>query len=196
MTTCDPGLAAVQHHQQLLEDLDRRKERCLAAEGGTALLECVRDCLLHGVTAPAWLRDEYVRRFALVGEARVKSWDEAFGRPFAPRARLAIIRRDRQRLRSVHEAVWAVLREDPRHAIDDALFRRAAESPGLALSAGSVKTKYYQAINEHGYLNLAQWVKAMRQRSATDSRVLSLHSPLPVFAVERLNGFGAGAGDS
>lgn len=164
-------------HDQV--ELEARRERCTAADGGCEVLRAVRDCMLRGLDAPTWLRDEFVRRYSLVGDAHVATWDEAFGRPYPPRTRIDMVRRDRMRLRQVHEAVWSELRRDPRQAIDAQLFERAALASELACSGSTARNLYYRAINEQGLLNLASYKQAMLRQ--VDASLDALHGAIPVF---------------
>lgn len=170
--------------------IEHLRARCVEEGDGCAVLLAVRDYLLQDRHAPAWLRDSYVRHYARVGDAHVASWDEAFGRPFPRGTRIAIVRRDRTRLRQVHEAVWAQLRTNPRQAIDSRLFERAAKASDLACSGATARNLYYRAINEHGFLNLAEYKQAMLRQAEAVRAVPGISRALPVFAVERLNGFG------
>lgn len=171
------------------EAIESLRARCESGDGCAVLL-AVRDYMLQDPQVPAWLRDCFVRHYARVGDAQVASWDEAFGRPFPRGTRIAILRRDRTRLRLVHEAVWAQLRRNPKQAIDAKLFELAARDSNLACSGATVRNLYYRAINEHGLLNLAEYKQAMLRQAKVDAVGPPLDCALPVFASERLNGFG------
>jgi hypothetical protein len=49
-------------------------------------LEAVARCVRHGLVAPDWLSDAFIRQFNLVLLAKVGTWDEAFG-PAHPRGK-------------------------------------------------------------------------------------------------------------
>lgn len=112
-----------------------------------------------------WLRDEYLRRYGRVKSAHIGSWDhdEAFGRPWPSRTRLAAERR-RLRLKSiVHAHVWRLVRENPDISITRLLFDQVGETRDIALAGAAVEKLYYAALQE-GMLNIAQWRAARRSQ--------------------------------
>lgn len=145
-------------------ELDRLREACLAADGGCAVMRCVWLCALHGLQMPQWLRDPFIRNYNRVSDAHVATWDEAFGRPWPRRTRLAMVRRRRSEQLRAHEAVWALLRTDPRRPVNRDLFEEAGEPIGY--SGAQAERLYYAAVSD-GMTNLAAWKAAMSlERSA------------------------------
>jgi hypothetical protein len=67
------------------QDLIRRRDHYEANP-----LEGMDVCAVHAIAAPEWLARAYLRCYRKVTRYEVRSWDEAFGAPFKPRADLAI----------------------------------------------------------------------------------------------------------
>jgi hypothetical protein len=106
-----------------------------------ALLLAVGICALNGWLMPDWVADNFLQRFELVRSSQVKSWDEAFGKPFPEGVHLDRLRRDRVMI----PAVWSRirhLRETENISVGDALFERVGEE----FNVGKTKCKelYYQ----------------------------------------------------
>lgn len=107
----------------------RRVERLReAAEGGDgyAVLSCIRICVDFRLVAPEWLALAFNRHFEKVATCKVRSWDEAFGRPY-PGKHLRDLRRRHQLQGLVFNRITNIRDvESPRPAIDESLFERVA----------------------------------------------------------------------
>ena len=145
-----------------LRQVEALRAQCQDEAGGSAVMLGMKVCALHGLVAPAWLAREFVRRHALVADAYMSSWDDAFGRPWPKRTRLAIVRRHRERVRRVHSEVWRLAVDHPGRQIRrEHLFTDVCHSlRGMGLSPGGVERLYYEALRE-GFVNVAQWRRSM-----------------------------------
>jgi hypothetical protein len=142
-------------------EIEQLHTRCSGDQGGPAVLQAVNLCAVHNLLMPAWLREEYVKRHHLVADAHVKSWDDAFGRPWPAGTRLSTIRRKSARLKAVHAAVWDQAKRHPEKAIRrDSIFNDVAELLDCGLSAGSVERIYYKALSM-GFTNVSTWRRAL-----------------------------------
>jgi hypothetical protein len=162
-TTLSTGPAAPTTDLEVLRELDdlRPACECEGDEGGRAVLRGVALVLAHGMAAPKWLADAYLRRAALVTGAHVGSLDEAFGRPWPLRTRLDIERRRIQNRRLVHAAVWAAVSKSPETPITRHLFDDIAKQLNTGLSGGEVDRLYYGAVAD-GSLDVAAWKRARK----------------------------------
>lgn len=123
------------------------RAQCLAADGGSAVMRAVHLCHLRRAAVPDWLRDEFSRRFLLVHDAHVGSWDEAFGRPYPKNTRLHDLRRRRQLLGVVHAAVWELAVHQGRNVTRD-LFEEVGERREVNASGATVERLYYEALRQ------------------------------------------------
>lgn len=145
--------------QQVQSEVERLQVECLAVGGGCATLRALHLCLLHGLSAPTWLAQEFSLRFLRVTDAHVGSWDEAFGRPWPKHTRLHVVRERRQLLRLVHSAVWEMAcTPGPRGhwaPINRIMFDQIGERPNIAASGSKVERMYYEALRQ-GFPNVAE----------------------------------------
>lgn len=130
------------------QEVLRARERCLAPDGGCAVLECLQRCLAHGLMPPHWLAQAYLERHARVAEALVGSWDQAFGPPWPARTRLATVRRHRALKKAIHAAVCHRLAEDPRQPVNRDLFEQIGEMRGIDCSGSQAEKLYLEALAE------------------------------------------------
>ncbi|RZS47496.1 hypothetical protein [Sphaerotilus mobilis] len=145
-----------------LRQVEALRLRCEGAADGLAVMQGVKLCLLHRVAPPDWLAQEFVRRHHLVADAHVASWDDAFGRPWPKRTRLASVRRHLALVRQVHSEVWRLAVEHPGRGIRrEHLFTDVSLTLNReGLSPGGVERLYYQALAQ-GFVNVAQWRRSM-----------------------------------
>jgi hypothetical protein len=101
--------------------------QCFAAGHKPALMRAINDCAEHGVPLPEWASEAYQKAFNTVQGARVKSWDDVFGRPHPKGAHLAAIRKRQRLWYMVRGAVLEIRREHPETVIDEALFERVGK---------------------------------------------------------------------
>ena len=102
-------------------------------DAGRNILWCVRACLSHGIIAPDWLASEFARCFDAVFNAEVGSWSDplAFGSPYPKGTNLTAWRKGLINGPKVVAAVEAILKSDPKTAIDKGLFERVGKPLGL-----------------------------------------------------------------
>jgi len=144
---------------QAAQEVTRWREACMREDGGRQIMRCVALCAIHALALPPWLRDAFVQRHNLVSDAYVATWDEAFGRPWPKRTRMAIVRRRRVLKQRVHAAVWTLIRLHPKRSVNRSLFEEVGRRREIARSGSEVESLYYEALDE-GMLNVATWRNA------------------------------------
>ena len=95
---------------------------------GLAVLSCIYTCMTHGLVAPEWLAGTFNSRYLRVTQARVGSWDKAFGRPSRGKHLAAVRQRLELRfkiLNRVNEIAGAGV------SIDQSLFETVANELGI-----------------------------------------------------------------
>lgn len=113
------------------------RERITAGDGG-AVLAAVAQCALDDLVMPDWLAREYLRRWRLVTQAHVPSWDDAFGAPWPKGIKRSHLARARQRYLArviVFNAVTQFVQMHPDAPLDpewDRIAREARVSRTLA----------------------------------------------------------------
>ena len=137
-----------------LEQLERMRPACEGAPDGVSVFEAVAHCMRHRLMPPQWLNAVFLTRHALVRDAHVGSLDEAFGRPWPPRTRLAQVRLDRKRRAAVHAALWDAVKRG--ESLNDDLCDRVGELPGIDASGATVWRRYSEALKA-GAMDLALW---------------------------------------
>lgn len=145
----------------VLAELERLRQACALPEGGCSVMQAVALCAVHDLKMPAWLAEEFVVRRRRVTEAHVATWDEAFGRPWPARTRLASVRRHLRLKKRIHKEAWALVEADPSRSINRLLFDEVGELHGVNLSGSTTADLYYQAVRE-GALNLLTLRHAQR----------------------------------
>jgi hypothetical protein len=133
------------------------------------VMHCVALCFAHNLAPPAWLRQEFLGGYALVNDAHVGSWDEAYGRPWPKGTRLKSIRMRKRVKTRVHHEVFAMVAADMSRAIKRDLFEEVGEMRGIGLSGSVVEKLYYEATAE-GALNVAMW-RDQARRGAPGSAI-------------------------
>jgi len=147
---------------QVAEELERCRPACLGADSKGESMLCLMLCLKHAHPIPAWLSCDLIRRGERVTGAHVMTWDEAFGRLWPKRTRLAVVRKRRRLKVRVHAAVWALVSADLSLSINRILFDIVGELPNVSLPASTVEHLYYEALHD-GQLNVATWRDAQRR---------------------------------
>jgi len=71
--------------------VDHLRDRVESGDGNAAM-DAVAQCVRSGLIAPDWLARKFLRCYDSVLNCRVASWDQAFGAPFPPRAKLEVWR--------------------------------------------------------------------------------------------------------
>lgn len=142
---------------QVLAELDDLHAECGGDRAGTAVLQALRLCLVHGVATPEWVRRDFIRRVDLVTGARVAGWSEAFGRYWPRGTRLAAERRRLEMMPKVHAEAWRLVSQNPAgRPINRLLFDEVGEARGISMSGSAAEDLYYCAL-AGGALNLATW---------------------------------------
>lgn len=102
-----------------------------AAEGGDgfAVLACIRSCVTSGLVAPEWLAYAFNRHYDQVLSCRVRSWDEAFGKPYSGKD-IKLLRQRRELRFAVYNKVLETLNDHPQ-VIGEKLFAQVAEHFGI-----------------------------------------------------------------
>lgn len=123
--------------------------RCLALRGaveagdGFQILDCVRQCGLHGLVMPDWLVSAFNRRFDAVLSGQAISWDDplSFGRPYPKGThKNAVVKRRRNRI-----AVWLAINKAvlAGRNVSEELFEEVAHSVGS--NSTDIKKLYREA---------------------------------------------------
>lgn len=121
---------------------------CVARDGGCAVLQAIRLCAVARLVPPQWLSDAFVQRHALVTEAEVGTWDEAFGSPWPPRTRLDTVRKHRRLKKVIHEAVWQRLMNDPGQGVTRDFFEQISEELNAGAGGSLVEQLYLDALRD------------------------------------------------
>ena len=138
---------------------------CGAENGGCMVLACMALCIEHDLTLPHWLRAEFVRRHQRVVNAELRTWDEAFGKPWPARSRLPNTKRRMVLKPVVYEAVRVAVEVPNARAIDRILFGEIGAQMGVGLSAAVVERLYAECLAD-GQPSLARLrPRAGRKRS-------------------------------
>lgn len=153
--TRTPGTPDPLAQWQAAQDVLAAREACQAADGGCSVLRCIGLCALNQLIIPGWLADAFTRFHSRVIAAEVRSWDEAFGRPFPPHTRVSEIRRGRELKPAVHAAVQRLAFAEPNLPINKAFFKRAGLENGIHKSASTIERYYYAALAD-GHPNIAR----------------------------------------
>lgn len=141
--------------RQVAHGVETRRQACEAPDGGCETLHCLQVCLVHRLTVPEWLRVVFIQRHQQVTSAQVGTWEEAFGRPWPPRTRLATVRRNKTLVRKIHDLVWRLVSQSQHRTIDRLLFDEIGEMRGIALSGSTVARLYYDGIHKEGLASVA-----------------------------------------
>ena len=106
------------------------------------------------------VRAEFCRAFLKLRDGEAKGWDELLGRLHPKGARLHAIRTRARNLIAVHEAVFrieqAALARGQWVPINRIMFDEIGERRDISLSGATVERLYYEAVNKHGRLNVAE----------------------------------------
>jgi hypothetical protein len=107
--------------QNAIGRIEALRETVLAGDG-LALLGALRICANFDLAMPDWLAQEFIQRYDHVLNCDVKSWDEAFGRPYEKGAHLNALRKRRRLRFAVYNAVVEITKANPEQPIDEGLF--------------------------------------------------------------------------
>ena len=137
----DPALPVFQ--AAALEGIERCRIAFDESGDSYSLLLAIRICANHDIVIPEWLARAYIKRFDTVHNARAKSWDDVFGKPYPKGVHLDAVRRRRQLRLEVLHYVKDLKAREPDTPTDKALFERVAEAFGIGTT--QAETLYYQA---------------------------------------------------
>ena len=132
----------------LLHQLEAMRKDIEAGEG-LLLLYAIRGCAKYGVAMPEWMAQEYMKVFDSVWNAKVTSWDAAFGAPYKKGAHLGQVRKRKEDRKKVWMLVLIEVGAAPNTPIDAALFERIGEKLGLKKTA--TEKLYYEACRLHNF---------------------------------------------
>ena len=137
---------------------------------GFAVLDAVSRCALHGLVIPDWLAREYLRRYRAVQHCRVRSWDEAFGRPYPPGTNIAARRRAQKNRIAASLAFHDILISDPARTVDKGLF----EEIGKRIGEGATRAEdLYREALQLGIGQTAAEIRGFLQIKPTKSGKLA-----------------------
>ena len=138
-----------------LEVLKLKSE--IESGSGFAVLDAISRCVIHGLVAPDWLAHEFLRRYRVVQQLHVGSWDDpiAFGKPYPKGTNLAARRKARVGRIKVWNAAVKKIHSNPDTPIDKAFF----EEIGKPFGFGTTLTEEYyeQAKKMFGYCPKKRW---------------------------------------
>jgi hypothetical protein len=137
---CDPTLPEFRFLASLQLGSLRR-----AFEAGhqRSLMAAIRVCANHDLPLPDWASKAYIHSYDQVLNARMKSWDEAFGAPYPKGTNLAATRKHRILKSAVVTRVQAIRASEPGTPIDEDLFERL----GAELHIGkTLASKLYYSL--------------------------------------------------
>ena len=126
------------------------KEKIVAGKGFD-VLEAVADCAMHGLVMPDWLAMEYLKRYRVVQQCRVDSWDaeESFCRPYQKGVQISALRRKRNNRIKVVLAVYDAIRKNPNRPIDVGFWEDVGQAAGEGKT--SAQELYAQHVRyQHG----------------------------------------------
>ncbi len=134
-----------------------KQDRELIERGdGFAVLACVRRILTNGLVAPTWLAYAFNKRYDIVLNCLVDSWDDpkSFGRPYLKGRHLNSLRKERILKSQLWATVWRILQAKPDTPIDAALFEcagRLAHPPVGKTEAERIYRKAKQEFSAFFY---------------------------------------------
>jgi hypothetical protein len=135
------------------------------ASAGLAAMEALATCLRHGLVVHHAVIAAFLARQDAVAQARVDSWDAAFGVPH-PNCDIDDECRARQLVDQVHAGVWSRRVADPSCPINRVTFDSVADDLARKkegeLSGSTVERIYYKAL-ALGYANAAQHIPHVRK---------------------------------
>lgn len=92
------------------------------------LMLALKECAQHDLIIPDWVARAYLLGFYGVVNARIKTWDEAFGALYKKGANLKAIRKRRLLSVAIMNAINDILSCKPDTPIDSALFERVGRN--------------------------------------------------------------------
>jgi hypothetical protein len=146
------------------------KQECELIERGDgfAVLACVRRILTHGLVAPNWLSYAFNKRYDVVLNCLVDSWDDpkSFGRPYLKGRHLNSLRKERILKPQLLVIVLRILQANPQTPIDPALFESAGRRARPPVGKTEAERIYRKAkIEFNAFLN-GQFNPAKRRKFA------------------------------
>jgi hypothetical protein len=118
------------------------------------LMTAIRLCANHELPLPEWAAKAYIKAYDTVHNAREKSWDKVFGKPYKKGSNLNAIRKKRNLEFAVLNSITNKLQNNPNTPIGVILF----DEVGGEFSIGSsLVSEYYYAAKKRllaGHLNV------------------------------------------
>jgi len=123
-----------------MRNLDRLQRTVAQSKKGFDVLAAVRVCANCDLVMPDWLVREFITRYISVLSCSVKSWDDAFGRPYPKGKHLAALRKALMN----RSAVWVAVRK--MHNCGRAINKKLFEEVGKPLGLGATLAEklYYE----------------------------------------------------
>lgn len=114
-----------------VQQLTANREQIVKGSG-FGVLWAVALCATRGLVMPDWLASIFLQRYRAVQRLNVDSWDHesAFGRPYPKGKQLAALRRSRNSLIGVVNAVSDAISRDPERVIDTAFWEEIGQRAG------------------------------------------------------------------
>lgn len=139
----------------------------LGGMSGGEVLDLLVSCVRAKLVVPSWLANEFVTRHARVREFRSKSWDEAFGAPFATGTHVETEGRRYEEMRKLGALVMEFVLRNPSKA-HSSMWDEWAEACRPTMSGKQAQKLYKQAVE----LRLAQPIDRLRRaaKSAAENR--------------------------
>lgn len=116
-------------------------KRSYEAGDDMALLSAVRSCAQYGLKMPDWVATEFIRKYDLVLNCKVKTWDEAFGAPYPKNSNINAMRKRREHQPCVFNRVTELNKQGV--PVNDELFRIVGAEMNIS---ASLCRKYYYEI--------------------------------------------------
>ncbi|WP_347275778.1 hypothetical protein [Candidatus Kuenenia sp.] len=107
------------------------------------LMQAIGVCAAHHLPLPLWAAKAYIEGYNKIADAKSKSWDEVFGRPYPKGTHLATLRKEKMFKRAVYNEISRIKKSQPDIAIDDGLFEKVGKKFGIGKTTAS---EYYYDI--------------------------------------------------
>ncbi|WP_150048682.1 hypothetical protein [Methylomonas rhizoryzae] len=115
------------------------------------LMVAISECAVHGLVMPDWVAMGYLRGFYAVSNARLKSWDDAFERPYPKGTNLKAVRKKRELSMAVLNSINSILQSNPKTPIDSALFEQVGQEFDIGKTLAADYYYYAKKIVESWY---------------------------------------------
>ena len=128
-----------------MRNLDRLQRTVAQSKKGFDVLAAVRVCANCDLVMPDWLVREFITRYISVLSCSVKSWDDAFGRPYPKGRHIAALRKALRHRAGVFVDVIDMVKRGRK--INKELFKEVGKARGLG--ATLAEKLYYEEYRRH-----------------------------------------------